>query len=135
MGGMIDDESTIDLARLRERLWRVFAGYPRHLRPGAAAAGKDEALKRLHKIRLADLGPSDAALVLSSYCGDAPALKHFLPRLLDLSVAPGGQGPHYADIRAALQRQDFASWPAEERQIVDLFAAANGLRPRPGDAG
>jgi hypothetical protein len=130
---VIDDEATIDLDQVRARLWRVFAAYPFHLAPETDATMDVVLQRRVKKTRLETQTPADAAAVLRGYCAEPRALKHFLPRLLDLSVAPGGKGAlHFADVLAALRRHDHASWPQEERQIVDLYLAAHGLRPRGG---
>lgn len=114
------------ISAARAQLRRVFRRYPMRLAAASAVSDDEVALKRRLRVRLDELTPEDAYTVLLNYCDDVRALKHFLPRLLDLAISPERGGPPLDEVARRLSRGGYGDWPAEERQAVEAFLAAHG---------
>ena len=107
-----------------EHLYRVFSVYRRKLSPVAASAGEDlETIKRLKTTPLRELTERDAGDA-TAYCADVRSLKHFLPRMMEFAVRPGGGGL----LKHLLESARWHTWSEEERAAIEPFREALKLK-------
>jgi hypothetical protein len=122
-------------AETTEALYAAFAAYPRRAQiegcPCCVAAADQLPLHRvpLRKLTADDLGRF--AWKAMTTWGDAQDYRHFLPRILELSLADNTEpGLELGLIASKLEYGGFAEWPAPERTAVAAWlreAWAEGL--------
>jgi hypothetical protein len=119
---------TLELQTAIESLYTIFAEYPLRANtdpcPCCHSAHDEELLhmKPLRKLSTGDL--RQFATDALSVWGGSDDLKHFLPRILELSVE---QPDTFVDPQVALnklQYGDWRSWPAKEQRGIEQFLVA-----------
>lgn len=118
-------ESSID------RLYKAFAKYPRVLSPRSAyTETRDLArIKKLTKnLALREIPAAETWQIWEEFTGGLDAVKHFLPRVLELSVTSSDDirqiDENGALYLAYLHRAPLKSWPKEEREALLEFCLA-----------
>jgi hypothetical protein len=108
-----------------EHLYRVFSVYRRKLSPVAASADEDlETKKRLKATPLRELTERDVGAA-TAYCADVRSLKHFLPRMVEFAVRPGGGRGLVTHL---LESARWRTWSDEERAAIEPFREALELK-------
>ena len=107
-------------AQTLTELRRAFARYPNRVVPVSMYCDERTA-RRLRNTKALSLSPDDVAQLLD-YVGDIRSFKHFLPRLLEAAIEP-----HGPVLTWLFNRNDFATWPNEERDAVVTFLLAHGV--------
>ncbi|MDI1443531.1 hypothetical protein [Polyangium sp. 6x1] len=122
-------DANANAIRALEALYRTFARYPLRARivgcPHCVGQKDDAPLHRapLRALRAADLG-SYAFKAMTTW-GDVDDYRHFLPRILDLSLdRPPEPGLEPAQIADKLRYAGWSTWPEDEQKAITEFVMA-----------
>ncbi len=124
--------SESEVTKAIEAAYAAFASYPRPKRmPGASNRDPEEILADIAETPLRDLTPAQIAFYARSAIttvGDGRDYKHFLPRILELTILePSWPGPEKQVTAGKIVMADWANWPDGERRPV-LAAFSEALR-------